>query len=88
MDKMWSTKDLLGKYTRGILFWNQKLNHCTFIYLFILSKMGMISRNIRNFRHPHVWPVYLGSTKRVHRGPKANTQVAQLGIPRNIDLGL
>ena len=51
MAKLWSTKYLLGWDQRGVLVWNHMINHCTFKYLIILSKRGIISRNIKKVRN-------------------------------------
>ena len=54
INKIWSTKDLLGRDTREIMVWNHRQNNCTFNPLVVLSKRGLIPRNIRKFRHPPV----------------------------------
>ena len=62
MAKLWSTKELLGQYERGVRFWRLRLNYCSFKYLLIIFKRGIIPRNISNIRKknlvsPFIWKV-------------------------------
>ena len=46
MEKLWSTKDILGQDEREILVWYHRMNHFTFKNLIKLSKSGIIINRI------------------------------------------
>ena len=48
MDKLWSTEDLLVQDKRELLVWHHRLNHCSFKSLLRISKMWIITKELRN----------------------------------------
>ena len=50
ISKLCLTEDLLGWYEWELLVWHHRMNHCSFKYLLILSKRGIIPNNISRVR--------------------------------------
>ena len=48
MDKLWSTKDLLGQYYRDLLVCRYRLNHCSLKFFLRISKRWIIPRKLSN----------------------------------------
>ena len=59
MDKLWSTKELLGRDKRELLVWYYRLNHCYLKSLLRLSKRGIISRKLSEISPPPLCRLYV-----------------------------
>ena len=59
MAKIWSSEYLLVWYKRELLVWHHRMNHCSLKHLLRLPKKGIIPRNIRKVRHPHLCCLYV-----------------------------
>ena len=50
MAKLWSTKDLLGRYDRDLLVWHNQLNYCSFKSLTRIYKRAILPRKLSRIR--------------------------------------